>query len=232
MVCKFHEKNKSLYSLQFGFRSKHSTAHALIPINENIKNALDNHNHVCGVFIDLQKAFDTVNHDILIDKLSYYGIRGIPNQWFKSYLSNRKQYVSINGYNSDTMNIKHGVPQGSVLGPLLFLIYINDLYKCLAYSTAYHFADDTNLLVISKTQKQMQKHINIDLKLLHKWLIANKISLNYQINVLDCGHSFLKKNAETKMPKLDNIVSNPNDISNPTAYKKINFGQLLILVVN
>ena len=178
MVYKFLEENKSLYSLQFGFRSKHSTAHALIQINEKIKNALDNHNHVCGVFIDLQKAFDTVNHDILIDKLSYYGIRGIPNQWFKSYLSNRKQYVSINGYNSDTMNIKHGVPQGSVLGPLLFLIYINDLYKCLAYSTAYHFADDTNLLVISKTQKQMQKHINIDLKLLHKWLIANKISLN------------------------------------------------------
>ena len=177
-VYKFLEENKSLYTLQFGFRSKHSTAHALIQITENIKKALDNGNHVCGVFIDLQKAFDTVNHDILIDKLSYYGIRGIPNQWFKSYLSNRKQYVSINGYNSDTMNIKHGVPQGSVLGPLLFLIYINDLYKCLAYSTAYHFADDTNLLVVSKTQKQIQKCINIDLKLLHKWLIANKISLN------------------------------------------------------
>ena len=76
------------------------------------------------------------------------------------------------------MNIKHGVPQGSVLGPLLFLIYINDLYKCLAYNTAFHFADDTNLLMISKTQKLIQKHINIDLKLLHKWLMANKISLN------------------------------------------------------
>ena len=76
------------------------------------------------------------------------------------------------------MGIKHGVPQGSVLGPLFFLIYINDLYKCLAFSTAYHFADDTNLLVISKTQKQMQKNMNIDLKLLYKWLIANKISLN------------------------------------------------------
>ena len=177
-VFKFLEKNKSLYHLQFGFRSKHSTDHALIQITENIKNALDNGKYVCGVFIDLQKAFDTVNHDILIDKLSYYGIRGLSNQWFKSYLSNRKQYVSINGYNSETMNVKHGVPQGSVLGPLLFLIYINDLYKCLAYGTAYHFADDTNLMVISETQKQMQKHMNIYLKLLYKWLIANKISLN------------------------------------------------------
>ena len=119
-VYRFLEENKSLYSLQFGFRSKHSTTHALIQINEKIKNALDQGNHVCSVFIDLQKAFDTVNHDILIDKLSYYGIRGISNQWFKSYLSNRKQYVSINGFNSDTMNIKHGVPQGSVLGTTSF----------------------------------------------------------------------------------------------------------------
>ena len=102
------------------------------------------------MFIDLQKAFDTVNHEILVDKLSYYGIRGISNQWFKSYLSNRTQYVSINGFDSDKMNIKHGVPQGSVLGPLLFLIYINDLYKSLVYSAAYHFADDKNLLVVSK----------------------------------------------------------------------------------
>ena len=177
-VYKFLEDNNSLYSLQFGFRSKHSTSHALIQITEKIKNALDNGNHVCGVFIDLQKAFDTVNHDILIDKLSYYGIRGPSNQWFKSYLSNRSQYVSINGFDSEKLNVKHGVPQGSVLGPLLFLIYINDLYKCLAYSTAFHFADDTNLLVIGKTQKQLQKHMNIDLKLLYKWLIANKISLN------------------------------------------------------
>ena len=168
-VYKFLEDNKSLYSLQFGFRSKHSTSHALIQITEKIKNALDNGNHVCGVFIDLQKAFDTVNHDILIDKLSYYGIRGPSNQWFKSYLSNRSQYVSINGFDSEKLNVKHGVPQGSVLGPLLFLIYINDLYKCLAYSTAFHFADDTNLLVIGKTQKQLQKHMNIDLKLLYKW---------------------------------------------------------------
>ena len=100
-VYKFLDDKKPLYSLQLGFRSKHSTSHALIQITEKIKNALDNGNHACGVFIDLQNAFDTVNHDILIDKLSYYGIRGPSNQWFKSYLSNRSQYVSINGFHSE-----------------------------------------------------------------------------------------------------------------------------------
>ena len=177
-VYKFLEENNCLYSLQFGFRKRHNTIHALIQITEKIKNALDNGDHACGVFIDLQKAFDTVNHKILLDKLYHYGIRGLSNKWFKSYLSDRTQFVSINGFDSPKMTLKHGVPQGSVLGPLLFLIYINDLYKSLVYSKAYHFADDTNLLVISKSQKQLQKHMNIDLKLLYKWLIANKISLN------------------------------------------------------
>ena len=164
--------------MQFGFRQKHSTNHALIDITESIRKALDNGKFACGVFIDLQKAFDTVNHHILTNKLNYYGIRGIANNWFKSYLVNRSQYVSIQGQNSDTVNIKHGVPQGSVLGPLLFLLYINDLHTAIKHSSVYHFADDTNLLKITSSPKQLQKHINIDLKLLYKWLLANKISLN------------------------------------------------------
>ncbi|MCH2406071.1 MAG: reverse transcriptase family protein, partial [Nitrosopumilus sp.] len=171
-VFNFLEKYKCIYNLQFGFRSKHSTNHALIDITENIRQALDNKKIACGIFVDLQKAFDTVNHKILIQKLAHYGIRGIANEWFSSYLSNRSQFVSILGFESDTKNINHGVPQGSVLGPLLFLLYINDLHK------VYHFADDTNLLNISKSPKQLQKQINIDLKFLYKWLLANKISLN------------------------------------------------------
>ena len=174
----FLEKYKCIYKLQFGFRKKHSTNHCLIDITENIRKALDNNKFACGVFIDLQKAFDTVNHSILTSKLNHYGIRGIANNWFKSYLDNRSQYVTIQGANSDKNSIKHGVPQGSVLGPLLFLIYINDLHRAIRNSSVYHFADDTNLLNINATPQRMQKQVNLDLKSLYKWLLANKISLN------------------------------------------------------
>ena len=91
-------------------------------MTEKIREALDNKKHVCGIFVDLKKAFDTVDHNILLKKLEYYGIRGTANNWFRSYLTNRKQFVSINGFNSQTTDTDIGVPQGSVLGPLLFLI--------------------------------------------------------------------------------------------------------------
>ena len=112
-----------------------------------IREALDSSNFACGIFIDLQKAFDTVDHHILLKKLEHYGIRGLANNWFKSYLSNRKQFVTINGFNSSKQTLKYGVPQGSVLGPLLFLIYINDLHQAVKFSDVHH-SDDTNLLLV------------------------------------------------------------------------------------
>jgi hypothetical protein len=177
-LYKFLEKCKSLYQHQYGFRSKHSTTLALIEITERIRKALDNKHFACGVFVDLEKAFDTVDHSILLTKLEYYGVRGIPLKWFSSYLNNRKQFVSINGTNSVIKKCSNGVPQGSVLGPLLFLIFINDLNTSFKFATAYHFADDTNMLLIDKSLKKINKYINHDLSNLVQWLRSNKLSLN------------------------------------------------------
>ena len=118
-VYKFLDDYQCIYSLQFGFRAKHSTNQALIDITENIRIALDNKSYACGIFFDLQKALNTVNHNILLYKLDYYGIRGTAHDWFASYLTNRTQFVSLLGFDSKTKLILHGLPQGSVLGPLL-----------------------------------------------------------------------------------------------------------------
>ena len=105
--------------MQFGFRQKYSTTHALTNLTESIRETLDEDSFDCGIFVDFQKAFNTVDHKILLYTLQCYGIRGVCNDWFKSYLSDRKQFVSINGYNSDLMAVNFGVPQGPVVGPLL-----------------------------------------------------------------------------------------------------------------
>ena len=174
----FIESNEILYEHQYGFRKKYSTGHALINISEQIRTALDNNKYAIGVFVDFQKAFDTVDHNILIKKLERFGISGNCNKWFQSYLTNRKQFVSILGYKSNQRTIFHGVPQGSVLGPLLFLLFINDLHRVIKFSTVFHFADDTNLLLIGDSPSKIQKQMNCDLRWLYRWLIANSISLN------------------------------------------------------
>ena len=167
-----------IYSKQLGFRKKHSTVDTLIAIVEQIRQKVDKGDFACGVFVDLQKAFDTVDHEILLSKLSHYGVRGVANNWFRSYLSNRSQFVNLSNSNSILKHNKHGVPQGSVLGPLLFLLYINDLHYCIRTSNTYHFADDTHLLNFAATVKSLCGRVNADLRVLVEWLKANKISLN------------------------------------------------------
>ena len=130
-IYKFFPDNHIICFLQFGFRQNFSTVHVIISLTENIRKNLDEANIGCGIFVDFQKAFDTVEHDIILSKLEHYGICGLANEWFKYYLSNRKQYVSINVYDSNLADIKFGILQESVLGPLLFLIYINVLKQAL-----------------------------------------------------------------------------------------------------
>ena len=177
-VYKFVENNDALYKHQYGFRKKYSTNHALISITEQIRKALDSNKYAIGVFVDFQKAFDTVDHNILLQKLERYGIRGNINNWFRSYLQDRNQFVSILGHDSNKRTLTYGVPQGSVLGPLLFLLFINDLHQAIRSSTVFHFADDTNFLLIGDNIKKLQKQINHDLQNLQRWLLAIKISLN------------------------------------------------------
>ena len=121
-----------MYDYQFGFSKCYSTTLPLIDVLNQIYYQLDNNNKVLGIFLDLQKAFDTEDHQILLAKLHNYGIRGIIYSWFKNYLTNRKQFVSVCGVSSQLTYITCGVPQGSVLGPLLFLIYINDIGKSIS----------------------------------------------------------------------------------------------------
>ena len=160
------EQNNIFYPFLFGFRGYRSTTHALFEMTDQIKETCDRGLHVCGVYLDLKKVFDKVNHKILLLKLNHCGIRGIANDWFKSFLVNRTQYTNINGSNSNPEKVLYGVSQGSVLGPLLFIIFINDLNVSIKSSKVHHFADDTNLLLISKSLKQINKLINHDLALL------------------------------------------------------------------
>ena len=182
-LMSFWNKNKVLYSSQFGFRSKHSTTMALINTIDEIYENLDNGNYALGVFLDLQKAFDTVNHSILLNKLYYYGIRGSIHEWFKSYLSNRCQYTVVNNVSSNFGNITCGVPQGSVRGPLLFLIYMTDLQnipKLDAHPKL--FADDTNVFVYAKNLTALNTKGMLTLELISEWMTANKLSINYCIS--------------------------------------------------
>ena len=168
-----------LYDKQFGFRMNHSTSHATSYLSSKLYNALDESEKAVSVFMDLSKAFDTLDLKILLQKLSHYGIRGLENKWFASYLTDRQQFVEINSHRSTNVcDIEHGVPQGSILGPILFNLYINDFYNCLTFGEAIMFADDTTLVFKCKDKTYLEAMVNEDLQSASEWLAENKLSLN------------------------------------------------------
>ena len=170
--------NCFINSNQSGFRELHSTVTCLLKNTDDWYNGLDTGNLAGMVFVDLKKAFDTVDHQILCRKLESYGVLHKELAWFGSYLSNRVQYCRVNGVDSQIENIDVGVPQGSCLGPLIFLVYINDLPRAVKNSTISMYADDTSLCFKSKDLSRLNEALNEDLSRLDAWLNNNKLSLN------------------------------------------------------
>ena len=209
----FLTKYKAFHKFQFGFREKHSTTLALIEIVDQIRSAIESKNVVCGIFADLSKAFDTVDHEILLKKLNHYGIRGMANNLIKSYLSNRKQYVQIGDTKSNLLDINCGVPQGSVLGPLLFLIYVNDIANCNPHGLIRLFADDTNVFIESKQIESLYNDAENVLKYLDKWFRANKLTLNIEKNnfIIFTTPDRRKKMNIPNTLKLNDIMINRTD---------------------
>ena len=174
----YFNNNKLIFSDQSGFRSLHSTLTSLLRCTNDWYLNIDKGLYTAAVYIDLKKAFDTVDHEILLSKLKYYGVEGKEFRWFHSYLANRRQFCRVNGQISSTEPINCGVPQGSCLGPLLFLVYINDLPKCLKHSHVSMYADDTSIYFASNSVSEINEAINADLAALKLWLQGNKLSLN------------------------------------------------------
>jgi len=174
----FLKYNNLLTPGQFGFRKNCSTADAVLEFVDCVNNTLDSKMSMITVFLDFSKAFDTVRHEILIEKLNHMGVRGKALEWFTSYLSGRQQCVEVDGIRSRPVGIRTGVPQGSVLGPLLFLLYINDMNKCATKLKFIHFADDTTVFGYDRDIQALGDTFCTELSCIYNWLCSNRLSLN------------------------------------------------------
>ena len=182
-MIKFIDKYNLLYDSQYGFRSKRSCEHAIMELIGNIIESKNLKHHSCALFLDLSKAFDTLNHDILLEKLDKYGIRGICNDWFRSYLKDRKLQCKINTaenkiVRSNIYNITYGTAQGSCLGPLLFILFTNDIHLLPIYSQLILFADDTTIFSHHKSESFLKYMLTHDMEILIDWFKSNQLSLN------------------------------------------------------
>jgi hypothetical protein len=177
-LYKYLVVNKILTPCQYGFQKAKSTETAILELIDRLVTSIANGNYCIGIFLDLSKAFDTLNHSLLLTKLEHYGIRGLAHTWFKNYLADRRQFTSVNSSDSVVSAVTCGVPQGSILGPLLFLVYINDLVNVSNIGNMILFADDTNLIYENRTLAELIPTVNIDLERVTDWFRINKLSLN------------------------------------------------------
>ena len=209
--------NNILYNKQFGFQKQHSTEHAIVQLTNEISNSFENNLLTLGVFIDLSKAFDTVDHKILISKLYHYGIKGKTISWLKNYLQHRSQCVSLGYENSDFKEVKCGVPQGSILGPLLFLLYVNDIYNTSDILKFVLFADDTNIFYSHHDVHTLFNTFNQELKQLEDWFKANRLSLNVDKTKYTLFHKLSQ--ADNLPLKLPNLTINNKNITRENSIK-------------
>ena len=183
-----------IYSKQFGFRKGHSTSHALNHSVNYLTEAVASRKHTIGIFIDLSKAFDTIDHTKLLTKLDVYGIRGTASALIESYISLRKQYTTFDNENSDHEIVVYGVPQGSVLGPLLFLLYINDIVNCSTDGEFVLYADDTNIFVVGRSKADVFRKANAVIKRVHSYMLSNLL----HINTTKCHFMYFKPNIHAR----------------------------------
>ena len=200
-----------MYKYQFGFREKPSTQQAIISLVDKITESWDTGNIVIGVFLNLKKAFDTVSHDILLKKMYAYGIRGNAFKLLKSYLTGRTQYVIYDGVQSTTLPIKCGVPQGSILGLLLYICSMNDIGNISDFLYTILYADDTSVLLNGNNYSNLIKLLNSELEKLSIWLKSNKLTLNVQKTYYMVFHRSRIKTDTHAVITMDNVCLQRTD---------------------
>ena len=198
---KYLKDESLLYEFQSGFRPSFSTDTCLIHLSDYIRKEWDKGNYTGMVVLDLQKAFDTVNHTILLGKLRAVGLAESSIKWFDSYVTGRNQVVDIDGVHSEPREVTCGVPQGSILGPLLFLVYVNDMVSAVNCKLLL-YADDSALMVSHRDVKFIQERLGLELEAVNDWLIDNKLSLHLgkTESILFVSKRKLAKHSELKSP--------------------------------